>query len=360
VLPLAATIRNDGGSPFVLDPAATSLLVSDGVESALAFASGAPFTLAPGASIPLAFPSVAFPAALASQAYPVAITARGTEWGLAEILAVVSPAGELRVVEPVPALQVRAADPGAPIQAAPGDAAVSLWTLELQPLVPSGGSSSAHLLAVSFTVLVDGAPASDPAATLGAITLRDSLGAVLAQGVPAASGKTTLVLAAPLALTGPPATVGVQIAIRSGATARSVALRLADAADLDARDDLTQSAVPVRAAGGLPFAPLTSPVVTLFTKPHGYPNPFHLGGEAVRLSYRLQADAPVRISIYTLLGDLVRTVSLAAGAPGGSRGLNEVPWDGRNGNGETVRPGLYVASIEGGGLSERIKVGVLR
>ncbi|MGE5180146.1 MAG: hypothetical protein ACM3PF_13745 [Bacteroidota bacterium] len=359
-LPLAATVRNDGGSPFMVDPAAATLLVSDGVESAVATASGAPFALAPGASAPLAFASVAFPAAFASQAYPVALTVRGTEWGLAESLAVVSPAGELRVIEPAPALQVRALDPGAPIQAAPDGAAVPLWRLELRPLVPPGGSSSAHLLAVSFTVLVDGAVASDPAATLAAITLRDSLGAVLAQAAPAASGKTTLVLAAPLALTGPPATVDVQIAIRGGAAARSVALRLADAADVDARDDLTQSAVPVSAAGGLPFTPLTSPSVTLFTKPHGYPNPFRAGRESVHLSYRLAADAPVRIAIYTLLGDLVRTVSLAAGAPGGARGLNEVPWDGRNGNGDTVRPGVYVASIEGGGLSERIKVGVLR
>jgi len=37
-----------------------------------------------------------------------------------------------------------------------------------------------------------------------------------------------------------------------------------------------------------------------------------------------------------------------------------VPWDGRNGSGELVRPGVYVAEIQGGGANERIKVGVLR
>jgi flagellar hook assembly protein FlgD len=66
------------------------------------------------------------------------------------------------------------------------------------------------------------------------------------------------------------------------------------------------------------------------------------------------------VAIYTLLGDLVREISLPAGAPGGAQGLNEVPWDGKNGKGEVVRPGVYVAQIDGGGVSERIKVGVLR
>ena len=68
----------------------------------------------------------------------------------------------------------------------------------------------------------------------------------------------------------------------------------------------------------------------------------------------------MRVKIYTLLGDLVREIALAAGSTGGTRGLNEVPWDGRNGKGELVRPGLYVARIEGPGASEQIKVGVLR
>jgi hypothetical protein len=37
-----------------------------------------------------------------------------------------------------------------------------------------------------------------------------------------------------------------------------------------------------------------------------------------------------------------------------------VTWDGRNGNGEPVRAGVYVARIEGAGVREQIKVGVLR
>jgi flagellar hook assembly protein FlgD len=80
----------------------------------------------------------------------------------------------------------------------------------------------------------------------------------------------------------------------------------------------------------------------------------------VKLSYRLADDASVRVTIYTLLGARVRDLTLSAGAPGGTRGLNEVAWDGRNGNGDLVLPGVYVARIEGGGAAEQIKVGVLR
>ncbi len=109
-----------------------------------------------------------------------------------------------------------------------------------------------------------------------------------------------------------------------------------------------------------PFAALTSPDITFFDRPHAYPNPFHAGSEAILLAYVLGQDAPVKVSIYTLLGDLVREISLPAGTRGGAGGLNEVAWDGRNGKGEIVRPGVYVAKIDGPGVSEQIKVGVLR
>jgi hypothetical protein len=357
---VTAVITNGGGSAFLVDPSSTRLLVTDGVESAAATASGAPFTLAPSASATLAFPAVSFPAALASQPYPVRLTVAGSEWGQPESVAVVSPPGEIDVVEPVPAVQVRGLSGGAPVQVAAEAGPVALWTLELQPLLPPGGSASAHVNSLALTVLADGAPAASPSAALLDVTLRDSQGALLAQAAPGASNPVTLVLAAPFPLSGAPATLSVEVTVRPGAGARSVAVRLAAAGDLAVTDDLTQAAVPVTGAGGLAFQPITSPAVTIFERAHGYPNPFRAGREDVRLSYRLLADASVRVNIYTLLGDLVREISLAAGTPGGARGLNEVPWDGRNGRGETVRPGIYVARIEGGGVSERIKVGVLR
>ena len=357
---IAATIRNNGGSSFTVDPTSTRLVITDGVESVVALASGAPFALAPAAQGSLPFASAAVPAALASQSYPVTLVIHGTEWGQAESLTVVSPPGEISVVEPVAAVQVQGLDPGAPVQASAEDGAFRIWTLELQPLVPIGGAASARLTAVALTVLSGGAPAANPSSVIADITLRDALGTLLAQATPGASNPVTLTLGATVALNGPPVPIHVEVTLRPGAGVSSVALRVASDTDVSVQDDVSGLPVAIRAVGGLPFAPLTSPSVTLFAKAHGYPNPFRAGRESVRLSYRLSADAGVRVSIYTLLGDLVRELSLGSGQAGGSRGLNEVPWDGRNGKGDMVRPGVYVAVIEGGGVSERIKVGVLR
>ncbi|MGE5175546.1 MAG: FlgD immunoglobulin-like domain containing protein [Hyphomicrobiales bacterium] len=357
---LTASVRNGGGSPFVLDPAATRIVISDGAESAVGLGAGAPVTIAAGATVALTFPSVDLPASLASQAYPVTIVARGTEWGLADSVTIVSPAGEVSVIEPVASVAVRGIDPGAPLQVAAEAGPVPLWDLELTPLLPPGGAISAHLVSISLTVLADGAAAADPSAVLADLTLRDGQGAVLAQAAPGVANPVVLTLATPLALSGAPATLALEATIRSGASVGALAVRVATPTDVVVRDDVSGADAGIVAPGGLPFAPLTSPTVTLFAKPHGYPNPFHAGREAVRLSYRLAADAPVTVTIYTLLGNVVRSLSLPAGTAGGARGLNEVPWDGRNGNGDLVRPGVYVARIEGGGVSERIKVGVLR
>jgi hypothetical protein len=197
-------------------------------------------------------------------------------------------------------------------------------------------------------------------ANLAAIAIRDPAGAVLAQTAGGTPNPVRLDLVPPLALSSGVESLLVDVTMSGTPAARQVSLRIAVQPDVVVLDDLTGTPVPIRGAGGLAFAPIHSPTLTLYDRAHGYPNPFRAGREAVRLSYVLPDDAPVRISIYTLLGGLVRELSLPAGAPGGARGLNEVPWDGRNGEGELVRPGVYVAEIRGGGAGERIKVGVLR
>lgn len=357
---LAISVRNGGGSPIAIDPAGSRLTLSDGVEQVIAPGSGASFLVAPGGSANLAFPATAFPAALASQAYPVTLILATSEWGLAQNTTVVSPPSEIMVREPADAIQVRALDAGAPVQIAPGAPNVRAWGLELTPLVPNGGVTSAHLAAVRLTVLTDGGAALPPGATIASAVLRDAAGAVLAQATPGGTNPVALPLTNPAALTASPESLWVEIGITPATSARDVALRLAASADLIVLDDLTGTPVPIRAGGGLPFAPLTSPTLTLFAKAHGYPNPFHAGRETVRLSYVLAQDASVHVGIYTLFGDLVRELSLTAGGTGGTRGLNEVAWDGRNGKGDLVSAGVYVARIEGTGTKEQIKVGVLR
>ena len=357
---ITAAIRNNGGSPYLLDPAATRLLVTDNVESAIGFATGAPFLLAPGAQATLTFPSVAFPSALASQPYPVALDVAGGEWSLASNVTVTSPAGEIRLVEPAAALQVRAVDPGAPKQAASGAASLRLWSLVFDPLVPVGGAASTRLESVSLTLLLDGAPTVTPGGAVTLIEARDVGGALLAQTIPAGANPVTLLFTPAIDLSAGPVTLFFDVTLAAGLEANDVGLRLAAEADVVARDNLSSTVVPIRATGGLPFQALDSRRVTLFAKAHGYPNPFRAGEESVLLAYRLGADATVRVRIVTLLGELVRELSFSPGGAGGTRGLNEIPWDGTNGSGAMVKPGVYVARIEGGGVSETIKVGVRR
>jgi len=96
-----------------------------------------------------------------------------------------------------------------------------------------------------------------------------------------------------------------------------------------------------------------------------YPNPFHAGTEATTIAYKLDDLATVTLRVYTNSGSLVRRVVFDRGAPGGSPGLNNWAWDGRNGKGEVVASGGYLVLIEaqgqGGTLNViRRKVAVVR
>ena len=358
---LTLSLANDGGSPLLVNPAASRLLVSDGVESAIALGAGAPFTLGPGTTAVLSFPGTAFPLALASQPYPVSLVVKGSEWGLADSATVASPMGEVVVAEPAAAVQVRGLDAGAPVQAAPGVQDVRLLGLEMTPLVGgAGGVASAHLTTLRVRVLTDGSEAESPSTSVSSIVLRGAAGALLAQATPGSANPVVLALNPPLPLGQGAESLYVEISVPQGTGAHSVALRVAVPPDIVVLDDLTGTTSPIRGGGGLAFQPIASPALTLFVAAHGYPNPFHAGRENVKLSYKLADDASVKVTIYTLLGARVRDLTLAAGTPGGTRGLNEVAWDGRNGNGDLVLPGVYVARIEGGGAAEQIKVGVLR
>jgi len=78
-----------------------------------------------------------------------------------------------------------------------------------------------------------------------------------------------------------------------------------------------------------------------------YPNPFKAGKEETTIIYDLKEDAKVRISIYDLLGQLVRRIEIPKGTPGrGEQGTNEVPWDGKNERGRVVANGGYYCVVE--------------
>nr|MEE4268295.1 hypothetical protein [Candidatus Krumholzibacteria bacterium] len=96
-----------------------------------------------------------------------------------------------------------------------------------------------------------------------------------------------------------------------------------------------------------------------------YPNPFHPGDAGTVLTYVLSRDAAVTMRLFTLTGTLVFERNYPAGDIGGSQGINEVPWDGRNGDGSYVASGGYILYVEAERQGETIhkmrrRIGVVR
>lgn len=85
-----------------------------------------------------------------------------------------------------------------------------------------------------------------------------------------------------------------------------------------------------------------------------YPNPFHPGEAPTTIAYKLADDANVTLRIYTLSGVLVLRKEFAHGAEGGTEGLNEFAWDGRNGEGAYVGSGGYIVHVEAEGHGETL------
>ncbi len=87
-----------------------------------------------------------------------------------------------------------------------------------------------------------------------------------------------------------------------------------------------------------------------------YPNPFHPGETETTIAYKLDDNANVTLRIYTISGSLVLRKDFTRGEQGGTVGLNEYQWDGRNGNGDFVASGGYIVVIEAEGNGETLHV----
>jgi flagellar hook assembly protein FlgD len=90
--------------------------------------------------------------------------------------------------------------------------------------------------------------------------------------------------------------------------------------------------------------------VTAMTNPEeglvNYPNPFRAGQDVSFLEYHLVGDSGVSLKIYNLMGQLIFEREYLQGQEGGQSGLNRITWDGRNGSGEVVGNGGYIAVLE--------------
>ena len=94
-----------------------------------------------------------------------------------------------------------------------------------------------------------------------------------------------------------------------------------------------------------------------------YPNPFDPTRTETEFRYFLETDSDVDIYIFTATGEEVRRLHLDAGGNGGIAGTNaQIYWDGRNGEGDLVLNGVYIALIEvaSTGQKARLKIAVVK
>ncbi|MCK5127192.1 MAG: hypothetical protein KAR42_13140 [candidate division Zixibacteria bacterium] len=94
-----------------------------------------------------------------------------------------------------------------------------------------------------------------------------------------------------------------------------------------------------------------------------YPNPFSPYDGQTEFIYNLPEDSDVDIYIYSATGERVRHLQYMAGSLGGqSNELAHAFWDGKNGNGDIVLNGVYIAYIEvaAGNLKAKIKMAVVK
>lgn len=102
--------------------------------------------------------------------------------------------------------------------------------------------------------------------------------------------------------------------------------------------------------------------LTLF---YNFPNPFNPHQSKTDFHYYLSADSSISIVVYDLFGQVVRSFDIPMGSTGGKIGKNLFTWDGRNGSGEIIANGGYVARVfavdsQGNRSKATYKVGVLK
>ncbi|MEK7813766.1 MAG: FlgD immunoglobulin-like domain containing protein, partial [Candidatus Desantisbacteria bacterium] len=88
-----------------------------------------------------------------------------------------------------------------------------------------------------------------------------------------------------------------------------------------------------------------------------YPNPST--GE-VWIPYRLAAASDVKITIYNVAGELIRTLELGEQSAEEHIGNDAAKWDGRTQSGEQVASGIYIYLFRAGGYTSAGKVGMVR
>ncbi|MFQ5636749.1 MAG: hypothetical protein ACE5IR_01980 [bacterium] len=128
--------------------------------------------------------------------------------------------------------------------------------------------------------------------------------------------------------------------------------------DIVAKDATSDTVVTIRddTSGVSISGPIAPGISVLFDDDlnasfYNFPNPFgNQSRPSTRFNYRLAQDSDVTLRIFTLLGELVRTISFSSADPQGLAGTHAAAsttfvWDGTNENGQKVLNGVYVAVL---------------
>ncbi|MBN1824340.1 MAG: amidase domain-containing protein [Endomicrobiales bacterium] len=91
-----------------------------------------------------------------------------------------------------------------------------------------------------------------------------------------------------------------------------------------------------------------------------YPSPFNPVSQPVTIQYYLISAGNVQMAIYDIMGNLVKAWEIPSGDSGAMQGLNQVLWDGKNGQGDIVANGGYIVCVNGDNKSKRFKMLVIK
>ncbi|MGA9120311.1 MAG: FlgD immunoglobulin-like domain containing protein [Bacteroidota bacterium] len=86
-----------------------------------------------------------------------------------------------------------------------------------------------------------------------------------------------------------------------------------------------------------------------FELEQNYPNPFTT---STAIAYKLKTQEDIKVTIFDILGRVVRTMHTGTQSPG----THSILWDGSNASGHKVVPGVYFYSVQAGGQSQAKKM----
>jgi flagellar hook assembly protein FlgD len=113
---------------------------------------------------------------------------------------------------------------------------------------------------------------------------------------------------------------------------------------------------PLDTPGGFIRSNITKISASRDDATYNYPNPFNPAKQNTNIVYYSTNQGTTTIKIFTITGRIVRTMSDAAVI-----GSNEAVWDGKNGRGQIVRNGVYVAVImTPDGSKQMVKIAVVK